>query len=228
LEFDESPGGPHHHRLKLPRRRRVPRCSTISSGFPVHDATSPPPHVQRGLFIELSLRLQLLHPPATPIDPGSPPSASAIAGHTSQSTRSSRDPSSPGQARPHARRLTVVSCERPSILPFEIPAASVAKGAVGRFAYSAVIQPPKTILFLIQRGTLSSTVTPQITRYCPITTASSPSAYGALYSQTQRTQLIRRTPVKAERNPVDGKVQIRSHLIKHQFAPSNDESTGEK
>ena len=37
----------------------------------------------------------------------------------------------------------------------------------GSIEYSAVIQPPETFCSFIQRGTVSSTVTPQMTRVLP-------------------------------------------------------------
>src|SRR2546428_7503862 len=46
--------------------------------------------------------------------------------------------------------------------------------------YSAVIQPPGTPCSFIQRGTISSTVTPQITRVLPHSTSVDPVAYGAM------------------------------------------------
>src|SRR5208283_3137339 len=45
--------------------------------------------------------------------------------------------------------------------------------------YSAVIQPPATFCSFIQRGTVSSTVTPQITRVLPHSIKVDPVAYGA-------------------------------------------------
>src|ERR1700691_2781819 len=46
--------------------------------------------------------------------------------------------------------------------------------------YSAVIQPPRTFCSFIQRGTDSSTVTPQITRVLPHSINVEPVAYGAM------------------------------------------------
>lgn len=42
--------------------------------------------------------------------------------------------------------------------------------------YSAVIQPPGTFCSFIQRGTVSSTVTPQITRVLPQAISVEPAA----------------------------------------------------
>src|SRR5947208_1376089 len=46
--------------------------------------------------------------------------------------------------------------------------------------YSAVIHPPMTFCSFIQRGTFSSTVTPQITRVLPHSIKVEPVAYGAM------------------------------------------------
>jgi hypothetical protein len=43
-----------------------------------------------------------------------------------------------------------------------------------------LIQPPTTPCSFIQRGTLSSTVTPQMTRVLPHSTSVEPVAYGAM------------------------------------------------
>ena len=45
-----------------------------------------------------------------------------------------------------------------------VPGVSVERG---NMLYSAVIQPPATLCSFIHRGTVSSTVTPQITRVLP-------------------------------------------------------------
>src|SRR5258708_2705642 len=54
--------------------------------------------------------------------------------------------------------------------------------------YSAVIQPPVTSCSFIQRGTDSSTVTPQITRVLPHSTSVEPVAYGAMPLMNRRGQ----------------------------------------
>jgi hypothetical protein len=58
------------------------------------------------------------------------------------------------------------------------------RGAVayGNIEYSAVSQPPLTLWSFIQRGTASSTVTPQITRVFPIETSTEPLACGAMFN----------------------------------------------
>jgi hypothetical protein len=43
-----------------------------------------------------------------------------------------------------------------------------------------VIQPPSTFCSFIQRGTVSSMVTPQMTRVLPHSTSVEPAAYGAM------------------------------------------------
>src|SRR4029453_6714894 len=52
----------------------------------------------------------------------------------------------------------------------------------GSIEYSAVSQPPVTPCSFIQRGTVSSIVTPQITRVCPIETSTEPLACGATFN----------------------------------------------
>src|SRR5262249_37250299 len=47
--------------------------------------------------------------------------------------------------------------------------------------YSAVIQPPLMFCSFIQRGTVSSTVTPQITRVLPHSMSVEPVACGAMW-----------------------------------------------
>lgn len=44
-----------------------------------------------------------------------------------------------------------------------------------------MIQPPGTFCSFIQRGTTSSTVTPQITRVLPHSISVDPVAYGAMW-----------------------------------------------
>ena len=46
--------------------------------------------------------------------------------------------------------------------------------------YSAVIQPPVTPCSFIQRGTVSSIVTPQMTRVLPHSMSVEPAACGAM------------------------------------------------
>jgi len=52
----------------------------------------------------------------------------------------------------------------------------------GSIEYSAVNQPPVTFCSFIQRGTVSSIITPQITRVLPIATRTEPLAFGAIPS----------------------------------------------
>ena len=59
----------------------------------------------------------------------------------------------------------------------------------GSIEYSAVSQPPVTPCSFIQRGTISSTITPQITRVLPIATRTDPVALGATPS-SKETDLI--------------------------------------
>src|SRR5262245_50260690 len=52
----------------------------------------------------------------------------------------------------------------------------------GSIEYSAVSQPPVTPCSFIQRGTVSSIVTAQITRVCPMETNTEPFACGATFN----------------------------------------------
>ena len=53
----------------------------------------------------------------------------------------------------------------------------------GNIEYSAVSQPPVTPCSFIQRGMISSIITPQITRVWPIATNTDPLACGANFVQ---------------------------------------------
>src|SRR5438067_5329099 len=55
----------------------------------------------------------------------------------------------------------------------------------GSIEYSAVSQPPVTPCSFIQRGTVSSIITPQITRVFPIATSTDPVAWGAIPSSNE-------------------------------------------
>jgi hypothetical protein len=55
----------------------------------------------------------------------------------------------------------------------------------GSIEYSAVSQPPVTLCSFIQRGTVSSIITPQITRVFPIATRTEPLAFGAIPSSKE-------------------------------------------
>ena len=59
----------------------------------------------------------------------------------------------------------------------------------GSMEYSDVSQPPVTFCSFIQRGTVSSIITPQITRVLPIPTSTEPLACGAMFN----SKLIGRT-----------------------------------
>src|SRR5437588_9226587 len=61
------------------------------------------------------------------------------------------------------------------------------RGAVeyGNIEYSAVSQPPVTLCSFIQRGTVSSIITPQITRVLPMATRTEPLAFGAMPSSNE-------------------------------------------
>ena len=50
----------------------------------------------------------------------------------------------------------------------------------GSMEYSAVSQPPVTFCSFIQRGTVSSIMTPQITLVFPMATRTEPVAFGAM------------------------------------------------
>src|SRR2546430_6295277 len=58
----------------------------------------------------------------------------------------------------------------------------------GNIEYSAVSQPPVTFCSFIQRGTISSIITPQITRVLPMATSTEPLACGAMF----KSKLIER------------------------------------
>src|SRR3989440_11853834 len=58
----------------------------------------------------------------------------------------------------------------------------------GNIEYSDVSQPPVTFCSFIQRGTVSSIITPQITRVLPIATSTEPLACGAMF----KSKLIER------------------------------------
>ena len=55
----------------------------------------------------------------------------------------------------------------------------------GNIEYSAVSQPPVTLCSFIQRGTVSSIITPQMTRVFPIETRTDPVAFGAIPSSNE-------------------------------------------
>jgi hypothetical protein len=55
----------------------------------------------------------------------------------------------------------------------------------GSIEYSAVSHPPLTPCSFIQRGTVSSIITPQITRVLPIATRTDPLALGAIPSSNE-------------------------------------------
>ena len=59
----------------------------------------------------------------------------------------------------------------------------------GNIEYSAVSQPPVTLCSFIQRGMISSIMTPQMTRVLPIATRTEPLACGAIFNSklTSRT-----------------------------------------
>src|SRR2546423_14413130 len=59
----------------------------------------------------------------------------------------------------------------------------------GNIEYSEANQPPVTLCSFIQRGTVSSIITPQITRVFPIATRTEPLACGAMFN----SKLIGRT-----------------------------------
>src|SRR5215467_13394906 len=91
-----------------------------------------------------------------------PPSAC----NTSQSIHIVRGPSfsrstTARSERPISRWISVL---RPSSRPFEISRGFRVLVEYGNIEYSDVSQPPLTFCSFIQRGTTSSTVTPQITR----------------------------------------------------------------
>jgi hypothetical protein len=107
-----------------------------------------------------------------------PPSAWS----TSQSTHIVRAPSfsrstTARNERPIRRWISVL---RPSRRPLVISRGFRVFVAYGSIEYSAVSQPPVTPCSFIQRGTVSSIITPQITRVLPIATRTEPVACGAM------------------------------------------------
>src|ERR1051325_8319650 len=68
----------------------------------------------------------------------------------------------------------------------------------GNIEYSAVRHPPLTPCSFIQRGTVSSIVTPQMTRVFPIATKTDPLAYGAIpiSNETGRSWLAARPSLR--------------------------------
>src|SRR5215468_9562962 len=73
--------------------------------------------------------------------------------------------------------------------PFAISRALRGCVEYGSIEYSAVSQPPVTPCSFIQRGTVSSIVTPQITRVCPTDTSTEPLAYGATFNSKLRERI---------------------------------------
>src|SRR6202008_3183370 len=72
-----------------------------------------------------------------------------------------------------------ISTLRPSRRPFATSRGFRVWVEYGNIEYSAVSQPPDTPCSFIQRGTISSIVTAQITRVLPIETSTEPLACGA-------------------------------------------------
>src|SRR5215471_18735816 len=71
---------------------------------------------------------------------------------------------------------------RPSTRPFVMSRGLRGCVEYGSIEYSAVSQPPVTPCSFIQRGTVSSIVTAQITRVLPIETSTEPLACAATFN----------------------------------------------